>query len=170
MCLQCGRRRFDSWVGKIPWRREQLPTPVFWPGEFHGLYSPWGRKESDITERLSLHELCMHPRRHLPGECTSQRLSRTVSLQHEKAFPEQFLEPADPTGVHLRLSLGPRRALSQELLQEAAPAKPGFPVPLQAAPHGGWTCPSLPTRPVTRNCSHPFLPSVPTPRCLECGF
>ena len=29
-------------------------TPVFWPGEFHGLYSPWGRKESDRTEQLSL--------------------------------------------------------------------------------------------------------------------
>ena len=25
--------QFDSWVGKIPWRRERLPTPVFWPGE-----------------------------------------------------------------------------------------------------------------------------------------
>ena len=44
----------DPWVGKIPWRRERLPTPVFWPGEFHGLYSPWGRKESDMTELLSL--------------------------------------------------------------------------------------------------------------------
>ena len=32
---------------------ERLTTPVFWPGEFHGLYSPWGRKESDTTERLS---------------------------------------------------------------------------------------------------------------------
>ena len=42
------------WVGKIPWRRERLPTPVFWPGEFHGLCSPWGRKESDTTDRLSL--------------------------------------------------------------------------------------------------------------------
>ena len=28
--------------------------PIFWPGEFHGLYSPWGRKESDMTEQLSL--------------------------------------------------------------------------------------------------------------------
>ena len=45
---------FNPWVGKIPWRRERLPTPVFWPGEFHGLYSPWGCKESDTTERLSL--------------------------------------------------------------------------------------------------------------------
>jgi len=39
-------------LGKIPWRRERLPTPVFRPGEFHGLYSPWGCKESDATERL----------------------------------------------------------------------------------------------------------------------
>ena len=36
---------FDPWVEKIPWRRERLPTPVFWPGESHGLYSPWGHKE-----------------------------------------------------------------------------------------------------------------------------
>ena len=40
----------ETWVGKIPWRREMLPTPVFWPGEFHGLYSPFGFKESDTTE------------------------------------------------------------------------------------------------------------------------
>ena len=38
ICLQCRRPGFDPWVGKIPWRRERLPTPVFWPGEFHGLY------------------------------------------------------------------------------------------------------------------------------------
>ena len=53
--LWCCRPVFDPWVGKIPWRRERLPTPVFWPGEFHGLYSPWGSKDSDMTERLSLH-------------------------------------------------------------------------------------------------------------------
>ena len=44
----------SPWAGKISWRRERLPTPVSWPGEFHGLYSPWGLKESDMTERLSL--------------------------------------------------------------------------------------------------------------------
>ena len=48
------RRGFDPWVGKIPWRRKMLPTPVFWPREFHGLYSPQGHKESDMTEQLSL--------------------------------------------------------------------------------------------------------------------
>ena len=41
----------------MPCRREWLPTPVFLPGEFHGQrslggYSPWGHKESDMTERL----------------------------------------------------------------------------------------------------------------------
>ena len=44
--------RFLGW--EDPWRREMLPTPVFWPGEFHGLYGPWGHKESDTTEPLSL--------------------------------------------------------------------------------------------------------------------
>ena len=38
----------------MPWRRERLPTPVFWPGEFHRLYSPRGHKELDMTEWLSL--------------------------------------------------------------------------------------------------------------------
>ena len=32
----------DPWVGKITWRRERLPTPVFWPREFHGLYIVYG--------------------------------------------------------------------------------------------------------------------------------
>ena len=54
ICLQCRRPGFDPWVGKIPWRRERLPTPASWPREFHGLHSPWGHKESDTTEWLSL--------------------------------------------------------------------------------------------------------------------
>ena len=36
---QCGRPGFDPWDGKIPRRRERLPTLLFCPGEFHGLYS-----------------------------------------------------------------------------------------------------------------------------------
>ena len=48
------RPGFDLWVGKIPWKRERLPTPGFWPGEFHGLSSPWGHKELFMTEQLSL--------------------------------------------------------------------------------------------------------------------
>ena len=66
-CLQCGIPRFDPWAGKIPWRRKWQPTPVLLPGKFHGLrslvgYSPWGRNESDTTERLHFTSL------HRPGE------------------------------------------------------------------------------------------------------
>ena len=51
---------FGPGVGKIPWRRESLPTPVFWPGEFHWLYSPWDCKESHKTEWLS-HSFSLFP-------------------------------------------------------------------------------------------------------------
>ena len=49
------QREFNPWVGKISWRREWQPTPVFLPGKPHGQrslgdYSPWGHKELDITE------------------------------------------------------------------------------------------------------------------------
>ena len=54
-----GRPGFSFWFGKIPWRREWLPIPVFLPEKAHGQrnlvgYSPWGRKESDTTEQLTL--------------------------------------------------------------------------------------------------------------------
>ena len=53
------RPGFDPWVGTIPWRRERLTTPVFWPGESHGQkslagYSPWAHKESDTKKQLLL--------------------------------------------------------------------------------------------------------------------
>ena len=56
---KCGRLGFDPWVGKIPWRRKWQPTPVFLRGESHGWrslvgYSPWGCKESNTTELLTL--------------------------------------------------------------------------------------------------------------------
>ena len=100
--MQCRRSCFNSWVGKRPWRRDPLPTPVFLgfpcgsdgrkftfnagdqgsipgleksPGGDHSNslqysclenpngqrslagYSPWGLKESDMTERQSTHKL-----------------------------------------------------------------------------------------------------------------
>ena len=47
-----------SLVRKIPWRRERLPIPIYLPGKSHEQrhlvgYSPWGCKESDVTERIS---------------------------------------------------------------------------------------------------------------------
>ena len=50
ICLQFRTPGFNPWVGNIPWRRERLPSPVFWPGEFHGLYSPWGHREIQLRD------------------------------------------------------------------------------------------------------------------------
>ena len=59
----------ETWVqlrvGKIPWRREWLATLVVLPGECHGQrslagYSPWGHKEPDTTEHLTLSFLLSH--------------------------------------------------------------------------------------------------------------
>ena len=75
----------SGYFGKIPWRRQWLPTLVFWPGEFHGqrslvVYSLWVRKESDMTlthlsvlYELLLFELChssslSFSRRQVPSE------------------------------------------------------------------------------------------------------
>ena len=51
---------FDSWVRKIPWRRNWQLIPVSLPGKFHGQrslssYSSWGHKESDTLKWLSKH-------------------------------------------------------------------------------------------------------------------
>ena len=48
----------ETWVQPLGWEdsleKGMATIPEFWPGEFQGLYSPWGHKESDMTERLSL--------------------------------------------------------------------------------------------------------------------
>ena len=54
---------FPTATGRYVGRRKWQPTPVFLPGKSHGWrsavdYSPWGRKESDMTERLHFHFLC----------------------------------------------------------------------------------------------------------------
>ena len=45
------RLRFNPWVGKIPWRREWQPTPVFSPGKFHGRGES-GRQQSTGSQRI----------------------------------------------------------------------------------------------------------------------
>jgi len=51
----------ETWVQSLGWEdtleKGKLPTPVFWPEEFHVLYSPWDHKESGTTEQLSLQNM-----------------------------------------------------------------------------------------------------------------
>ena len=107
--LQCGRPGFD------PWRRERLPTPVFWLREFHGLYSSWGRKESDTTEQLALYFLnpgCFHTLKckatqalclaHLSGVRSQPATSRTNSR-----FAHRLRAMGFPSSVLLRCNPNP---------------------------------------------------------------
>ena len=44
---------WETWVQSMGWEdplEKGKATLVFWPKEFHGLYSPWGHKELDMTE------------------------------------------------------------------------------------------------------------------------
>ena len=73
--------------GTIPWRRKWQPTPVFLPGKSHGRWSlvgycPWGRKESDTTERL-----------HFTSLQRNQRSNCQHLLDHRKSerVPEKHL-------------------------------------------------------------------------------
>ena len=52
-CNACRRPRFDSWVGKIPWRRARLPTPVFlgFPGGSVGKESALGEGGGNPLEK-----------------------------------------------------------------------------------------------------------------------
>ena len=49
----------ETWVQSLGWEdaleKGMATHSVFWPGEFHELYSPWGHKESDTTGQLSLY-------------------------------------------------------------------------------------------------------------------
>ena len=65
--------------------KEWLPTPVFLPGEFHGQrslvgYSPWGCKESDTAERLTLFLKSKHLAYSIPEGITSSCELRSPSL------------------------------------------------------------------------------------------
>ena len=109
-CLQCGRPGFSPWVGKIPWRRKWQPTPVLLPGKSHGQrslvgYSPWGCRESDMTERLHFHFhtlynfSCLINSKVRTWECTllsTLYCSQGLRLQSPKFKPKSSTEQKVP--------------------------------------------------------------------------
>ena len=76
-CRRCKRHGFDPWVRKISWNRKWQPTTVFLPGRFHGQrgltdHSPWGGKESDMTEHVGAR---VHTRTHTHTHTHTHTLS-----------------------------------------------------------------------------------------------
>ena len=56
LACQCRRHsRFDSWVGKMPWRRVWQASPIFLPRESHGQRSLVGYSPQCCTESLLNH-------------------------------------------------------------------------------------------------------------------
>ena len=91
--MQCRRHGFDSWVGKIPWRRKWQPTPVFLPGESHGQrslvgYSPWGRKRVG-------HDLATQQKKTFLGYITWPSFEMTF-LQVSAGLPSSRLDLTVP--------------------------------------------------------------------------
>ena len=62
ICIHIHISKFDFWVGKITWKKQWLPIPVFLIGEFQGQRSWWatvpGITELDTIEQLTLKVLC----------------------------------------------------------------------------------------------------------------
>ena len=89
-------------VGKIPWRRAWQPTPVFLPGESLGEgslvgYSPWGCKESDTIEQLSLFNLSIEDfsQQSLGSQTLASQDSMTGNLTSSDKKLFSFFHPAD---------------------------------------------------------------------------
>ena len=120
-CRRCRRLGFDTWMGKIPWRRKWQSTPELLPGKSHGQrsligYTPWSRKESDMTERL--HSL-KSPRRHaqqrkklLKGYTYAPQLERCPhSPQAEKTLHSNE-DPAEPRRNSRKIKKTPGQTFS----------------------------------------------------------
>ena len=89
----------ETWVQSLRWEdllEKGKATPVFWSGEFNGLYSPWSRKESDMTERLSFS--LSAPFRQLPSQ------DPTAPWNGMQApvlpFPQEMAAQHGGAGVH----------------------------------------------------------------------
>ena len=81
--------------GRFDWRRDRLPTPAYWHGELHGLYSPWGHKELDMTERISLSKILSGNKKIGNGEYIQAVLTDNV-LESESEVTQSCPTLCDP--------------------------------------------------------------------------
>ena len=93
------RYRFDPWVRKMPWSRKWQHTSVFLPGEPHGQrslgsYSPWRRKELNMTEPLCTHtgwETHSRPEVHSMGSHPVFLQQHPGGRSHSSTTPQQYI-------------------------------------------------------------------------------
>ena len=93
ICLQCRSPGFNPWVGKIPWRREWLLTPVFLPGEFHGQrslagYSPEGSQRVRLDQVTNTFTF-----RFLSSPKLARKHLRWSGPHREHCLPRRLLSP-----------------------------------------------------------------------------
>ena len=129
-CLQCCKPGFGPWVGKIPWRREWLPAPVFLPGKSHGRrsldgWSLWGQWGLDTAERLHFHFSlsCIGQRNGNPLQCSCQENPRDGEAWWAAVYGvaqsrTQLKWPSSSTS--LRVPWTARRS-NQSILKEISP-------------------------------------------------
>ena len=91
---RCKRHRFDPWVGKITWRREWQPTPVFLPGKSHAQRSlvggSPGSEESDTTGQLSTEHIYNMSRSQIFSAKDIFFLQRLKQLIQKRWYPSLF--------------------------------------------------------------------------------
>ena len=115
---------FDSWVGKIPWRRERLPIAAFLPGGSQGQrslvgYSLRGHKKLDRTGQLALsHGVKQCPMRNViePTMVDTHFRRRTLEL-HMSTCPGALRPP----GVRALLPHPPAHPGDEGTLRAANP-------------------------------------------------
>ena len=97
---ECGRPGFDRWVGKIPWSREQVPTPVFW---LHGLCIVHGVAKTQTHWMIFTHFISYEPTSQMNYIRTEWYSTHSLSLPMPSAPlsaaslcpPHTFADPAN---------------------------------------------------------------------------
>ena len=135
-CRRYKRHEFDSWIGKISWRRARQPIPVFLPGEPHGQgslagFSPWVT-QLDTTEatRHAHTELDMHSEWCQPPTPASDQ--RTGPPAHCSSLPSPFSCSQTPSPASSVPHPGPPH--HGGLSNPELPLLLGFPAPSGQSP------------------------------------
>ena len=110
-CRRHKRRRLDSWVGKITWKRAGQPTPVFLAGESHGQriladYSPWGckRVRQDLATKQWQRDLYTFLIKFLVGSfCCKSHFGIWISLCLGIFDKQNYFNVNDFNILHLRV-------------------------------------------------------------------